>query len=113
MKSPKGFGRNYFIFSAILAYAVQSKLQSQVSSVSSVLHNKIVDEDDEIDENDPSCDILENVFASKTKPCHCNCFYKLKTKIALLINIFIPRCPFYKVCFAFRRTGVHPPFFHY
>jgi hypothetical protein len=41
--------------------------------------------------------------------CHCNCFFKLKTRMTLLLNHYIPRCPFYCTYFAFRRTGVHPP----
>ncbi|GIT98966.1 hypothetical protein TSL1_17870 [Sulfurovum sp. TSL1] len=44
------------------------------------------------------------------KACHCNCFFKLKTRMTLLLNHYIPRCPFYCTYFAFRRTGVHPPF---
>ena len=109
MKSPRGFGKNYFTFSAILAHSVQIKLQSQVSSIYSILHNKIAKEDEELDENDPPCDVLETLCILNAKPCHCNCFYKLKTKIALLINTYIPRCPYYTTYFAFRRTGVHPP----
>jgi hypothetical protein len=26
------------------------------------------------------------------------------------LNHYIPRCPYYTTYFAFRRTGVHPPF---
>jgi len=48
-------------------------------------------------------------FISK-KPCHCDCFFKLKTILSLKINHFIPRCPYYTTYFAFRRTGVHPPY---
>lgn len=44
------------------------------------------------------------------KACHCNCYFKLKTRLALLLNHYIPRCPFYTTFYAFRRTGVHPPF---
>jgi hypothetical protein len=29
----------------------------------------------------------------------------------LLLNHFIPRCPYYTTFYAFRRTGVHPPLF--
>jgi len=43
------------------------------------------------------------------KACHCNCFFKLKTKLALLLHHYIPRCPYYTTFYAFRRTGVHPP----
>ncbi|QFR49432.1 hypothetical protein FJR48_06705 [Sulfurimonas lithotrophica] len=72
MKSPNGFGKNYFTFASFLTFSIQTALVN-------------------------------------SKPCHCDCFFKLKTKIALLINIFIPRCPYYTTYFAFRRTGVHPP----
>ncbi|HIQ27695.1 MAG TPA: hypothetical protein EYH42_04265 [Sulfurovum sp.] len=43
------------------------------------------------------------------KACHCNCYFKLKTRLALLLNHYIPRCPYYTTFYAFRRTGVHPP----
>ncbi|MBE0514005.1 hypothetical protein [Sulfurimonas sp.] len=43
------------------------------------------------------------------KPCHCNLFFKRKIRLVLLLNHFIPRCPYYTTYFAFRRTGVHPP----
>jgi len=45
------------------------------------------------------------------KPCHCNYFYKLKATLMLKTNHFIPRCPYYTTYFAFRRTGIHPPYF--
>ena len=44
-----------------------------------------------------------------TKACHCNCYFKLKTRLALLLHHYIPRCPYYTTFYAFRRTGVHPP----
>ncbi|MCF6310782.1 MAG: hypothetical protein L3J19_10010 [Sulfurimonas sp.] len=112
MKSPKGFAKKYFTFSAILAYTVQNKLQSHVSSIYSLLHNKITKEDEKLNENDPPCDILKTLCVLNVKPCHCNCFYKLKTKITLLWNVYIPRCPYYTTYFAFRRTGTHPPIPH-
>ncbi|SFV89991.1 hypothetical protein MNB_SV-4-1171 [hydrothermal vent metagenome] len=43
--------------------------------------------------------------------CLCNSFYKRKARLVLLLNHFIPRCPYYNTYFAFRRTGVHPPRF--
>jgi len=110
MKTPKGFAKNYFTLTAILAFSVEKKLQSQVSSISSLLHNKISKDEDSLEENDPPCEILEILSTLNTKPCHCNCFFKLLTRLTLLINTFIPRCPFYCTYFAFRRSGVHPPF---
>lgn len=44
------------------------------------------------------------------KACHCNSIFLRKTKLILALNHFIPRCPYYCTYFAFRRTGIHPPF---
>jgi len=45
------------------------------------------------------------------KPCHCHILLTICSKIKIHIYRFIPRCPYYTVCFAFRRTGIHPPKF--
>jgi len=109
VRTPKGFGKNYFTFSSVLAHSVQNDLQSQISRASTLTSKKYADEEDALQEEEPSCELLEALSLQSQKPCHCNCFYNLKTRLALLINHFIPRCPYYTVCFAFRRTGVHPP----
>jgi hypothetical protein len=108
MKILKGFGKNYFTFSAILASSVQQTLHSQVSSIFSLLHSNISKEDNDLEE-DPPCELFL-VSILETKSYHCNCVYNLKTKLILLSYKYIPRCPFYTTYFAFRRTGVHPPF---
>jgi len=103
----RGFGKNYFTLSAILAYSVAYKLQSQVSSAQTLL--RLSDRQDTLEENDPPEDLPDTTTLQEPKPCHCNCYYKRKTRLALLLNHYIPRCPFYCTYFAFRRTGVHPP----
>jgi len=108
VKSPKGFGKNYFTFSAMLAHTVENSLQAQVASCHLLSHHKISQEDDLLEE-DPPLELLVEVPLVSAKPCHCNCFYNLQTKLILLYNTFIARCPYYTTCFAFRRTGVHPP----
>jgi hypothetical protein len=108
VRSPLGFGKKYFTFSSVLAHSVQSTLESQVCRTHSLLQQQYSDEEALLDE-DPPTEILEVIVALNTKPCHCNCFFKVKTRLALLLNTFIPRCPYYTTCFAFRRTGVHPP----
>jgi len=109
MKSPRGFGKKYFTFASMLAHSVSATLQSRETSSTLYLNNKISkDNDDENDESPPE-EIFEALLELNSKPCCCNCFFKLKTKIALLINHYIPRCPYYTTYFAFRRTGVHPP----
>ena len=108
MKSPRGFAKNYFTFSSMLAHSVVPTLASREVSSKLYLQTKTSLENDEIDDSPPE-EIFETLCELNSKPCQCNCFFKLKTKLALLINHFIPRCPFYTVHFAFRRTGVHPP----
>ncbi|MBN2964292.1 hypothetical protein JWV37_05840 [Sulfurospirillum sp. T05] len=65
------------------------------------------------DEDDPPPEPLEAVVCPQTstaKPCHCNCFYKRRTKRALrrskLLSYRRCNCLFY----SFRRTGIHPPY---
>ena len=43
--------------------------------------------------------------------CHCDCVFKSKTALAIILFHFIPRCQYYCAFFAFRRTGTHPPYF--
>ena len=108
MKSPLGFGKNYFTLSSILAHSIEPVMQSQSSSLESTLHRRI-SRDEESQENEPP-DIVEiSQFHNESKPCHCNCFFKIKARLMLQLHHYIPRCPFYTPCFAFRRTGVHPP----
>jgi len=105
----RGFAKNYFTLSSILAHAVAHKLQAQVTSAQTRLrlNNKGALEDD-----DPPEELLEERRALQpVKPCHCNGYYKRRTRLVLLLNHFIPRCPFYTTFYAFRRTGVHPPLF--
>ena len=109
MKSPRGFGKNYFSFTAVLAYSVQNSIDAKVSSIYSLLSNRLLKESEEVDEDDPPLELLETTCFTTDKPCRCNCFYRHKTKLARLIYHYIPRCPYYCTYFAFRRTGVHPP----
>jgi len=59
--------------------------------------------------NELSDIFISNIIVFIKKPCHCNKFFRLKTRLTLLLNHYIPRCPFYCTYFAFRRTGSHPP----
>ncbi|MCF6205432.1 MAG: hypothetical protein L3J47_00870 [Sulfurovum sp.] len=107
----RGFGKNYFTLSAILAHAVVHKLQAQVSSARTLL--SLERNREPLEEADPPEAMLNTQTATlqPVKPCHCNCYYKRKARLVLLLNHFIPRCPFYTTFYAFRRTGVHPPLF--
>jgi hypothetical protein len=109
MRKSRGFGKNYFTLSAILAYSVASKLESQAASAQEHFFSKFFCEEQE-KESPPNELLATTAFLQNTKPCHCNKFFKIRIRLVLLLNHFIPRCPYYTACFAFRRTGVHPPF---
>jgi len=104
----RGFGKNYFSLSTILAYSVAHKLQAQVASAQTLF--RLSNDREVLEDGDPPEELLKESTLQLTKPCHCNCYYKRKTRLALLLNHYIPRCPYYCTYFAFRRTGVHPPY---
>lgn len=66
-------------------------------------------EEDTEDDPPTLTEILLCTYVNTTKPCHCDCLFKRKTRLAISLFKFIPRCPFYCTFFAFRRTGTHPP----
>lgn len=112
MKTPRGFGKAYFTFASILAHSVQNKLQAQVSSIHSLFKKETQKELEKEEESPPDelLDLLCPTLVTATKPCHCDCFFRHKTQLAIHLFHYIPRCPFYTTYFAFRRSGVHPPF---
>jgi len=104
----RGFGKNYFTLSAILAHAVAHKLQAQVVSAQQLL--RLHSDKEPSEEGDPPDELLEiSTALQPVKACHCNGYFKRKARLVLMLNHFIPRCPYYTTFYAFRRTGVHPP----
>lgn len=114
MKSPKGFGKNYFTLAAILAFSVSRHLQNLITLYDFYLKKNFSQKEEEQEEEEaspPTFQILRSFSFLKVRPCHCNCVFALKTKLAIALFHYIPRCPYYNTYFAFRRTGVHPPFY--
>ncbi|MGE0051795.1 MAG: hypothetical protein AB7S49_09740 [Arcobacter sp.] len=112
MKLLNGFGKKYFTLSSIQAYAVAPKLQSIVTSCKNHLNKKLLLSSDCNEEEESPPSLQENLslpILLNSKPCHCDCFFRRRTALAVSLFKFIPRCPFYCTFFAFRRTGVHPP----
>jgi hypothetical protein len=102
----KGFGKRYFKLSSIVAYSTAVKLNSQEVVFSLFKFDKKVQLGEIEDEaEDPPNDIL----LTNKKICNCAKAYCHKVRLTLLLNHFIPRCPYYTTWYAFRRTGVHPP----
>ena len=108
----KGFGKKYFTLASIQAYATQSKLHAKFTALKTNINEKLKISSNSDEEDELSCDIEQSLLSCNivnSKPCHCDCFFKRKTALAVRLFQFIPRCPFYCTFFAFRRTGVHPP----
>jgi hypothetical protein len=108
MKHPKGFGKRYFSLTAIQAYAVAPKLHAISSAF--VLYHTSHHPDGEEKEEDPPPELLEGTSCTLTqKPCHCNCYFRARTKLLLKLVRRIPKCNCKCRFFSFRRTGTHPP----
>jgi len=105
MKTPKGFAKSYFSLSSSVISSLESKkIQYQTSKYFNFLQGEDFDED-----APPTT--LDNInIQQNKKPCHCQYYFKVKTRLMLLLNHYIPRCSYYTTYFAYRRTGVHPPF---
>ncbi|HJE03099.1 hypothetical protein AAX26_00357 [Aliarcobacter thereius] len=107
----KGFGKKYFALASIQAYSCALTLHRTTAAFKSLFISnlKIVSKKDE--EIPLLEDLLQkSCLLQSSKPCHCDCFFRRKTALAVRLFKYIPRCPFYCTFFAFRRTGVHPPF---
>ena len=115
MKLLNGFGKKYFTLSSIQAHSVAPKLHAIVVSCKNHLNKKLLisNEIEEIEESPPNLEeLISFSHLVNSKPCHCDCFFKRRTALAVALFKFIPRCPYYTTYFAFRRTGVHPPLFN-
>lgn len=104
----KKFGKKYFALATIQTYSCTPKLNAIFTICKNRLKTafKVSSNEDELLKD------LEQFLSSsliKAKPCHCECFFKRKTALAVKLFKFIPRCPYYTTYFAFRRTGIHPP----
>jgi len=110
MKLLKGFGKNYFSLSAIQAYSSAKTLHSSLTSSSFFTYKKYLENDEFEEESPPDLLELPEVLEQNTKICLCHRHHTNYSKLTVLLNHFIPRCPYYTTYFAFRRTGVHPPF---
>lgn len=106
----RGFGKRYFTLASILAHSVMPRLQAQTTIYSSLKYKVFTQECADEEDSPPDEPLLfTNSILQTNKACHCNCVFKKRIRLILLLNHFIPRCPFYTKYFAFRRTGVHPP----
>lgn len=111
MKHLNGFGKKYFTFCSMTMHSTAKKLHDIQTNHKNFIH-KLFTTSNEDEESPPEEELLLLVSSCilQTKACHCNCVFNLKAKLAILKFKYIPRCPYYTTYFAFRRTGVHPPY---
>ena len=110
----RGFGKRYFTLASVLAHSVAPGLHAVTQQCRRRVRTRTSEhEANETDEISPPLSLIESLttLLHDAKPCHCNCFFKRKARLILMLNHYIPRCPYYCTYFAFRRTGVHPPLF--
>jgi hypothetical protein len=108
----KGFGKKYFTLASIQAHSTAPKLHAIFTAINNSINEKLKISSNKDEEDELSRNTVENLLSNSlvnSKPCHCDCFFKRKTALAVRLFRFIPRCPYYTTYFAFRRTGVHPP----
>jgi len=110
MKTPKGFGKNYFSLSAICAYSNGVTLQAQCSSFTQVCRNisfeTLEEEIDPLEELESL--LLETTTKIKTSSCHCNCFFK--NRLYTLSQLFKFHIQTFFIFFK-TRSGISPPYF--
>lgn len=108
MKYLRGFGKRYFRFASIIAYNTMSKLHSNETASKQIFSDYYIESNiDKTDDDPPPINLLP--LLENAKVCRCAKAYKQIVRLTLLLNHFIPRCPYYTTWYAFRRTGTHPP----
>jgi len=108
MRTPKGFGKNYFSLSAICAHSTGAKLHAQCSAFTQTSRNLSFET---LEEEDDPLEELELLASSssitqKSSSCHCNCIFKNRLYTLLQYFKFIQQTFF---IFNKNRSGISPP----
>ncbi len=72
MRTPKGFGKNYFTLAAIQATVSQVTMHSQTVIMQNALHVSF-DEEDSLEEEPPE-ELLLSPIVINSKAVHCSCY---------------------------------------
>ena len=112
LRTPKGFGRNYFSLTAIQATVTAITIHA-VCTTTQFLSETLNFSDESLEADDPLLCLLsplsitsENDQRSSTRTCHCNCYFKRTTR-----NIFISLFQKFKPKYFFPNivSGIAPP----
>jgi len=108
MRTPKGFGKNYFSLSAICAYSNGVLLQAQCSSFTHLSRNLSYEslEEEDLPLEELEALLLETTVKISNSSCHCNCFFKNLLYTLTQLFKFYPQTFF---IFLKTRSGTAPP----
>lgn len=108
----KGFGGKYFSLQAITATVNAITLHNHAVRIYSCHTYRSFSSDESIDESPPNelDQLLEAIepFTPKVSrcQCHCNCFFRRRTRCALYVASFVPKLRF---LFRYFHTDTSPP----
>lgn len=108
----KGFGGKYFSLQAITATASTITLHKRSVRTRNCHTRRYSTADESIDESPPDeLDLLFEAIEPFTPKvsrcqCHCNCFFRRRTRRALYIASFVPKLRF---LFRYFHTDTSPP----
>ena len=107
MRTPKGFGKNYFTLAAIQATVVQHHLSATSVRVnaSHLIHADWEQEESESEELEEL--LCSSTFALPSHAGHCNCFYKRITRNRIRHNNR-PKLP--NLIYLYTNSVTSPPF---
>jgi len=117
MRTPKGFGRNYFSLTAIQATVTAVTIHAVQSATQLLSHQFSSEKESEDDPNDPLLIQLSPLtLASESDPrplprsCHCNCYFKRHTR-----NTFISLYSKFRPKYYCKHlvSGISPPLLTY
>lgn len=111
MRTPKGFGKNYFSLSAICAYSSAAVLHAQCTSFTQSSRNISFEMPEEEEDPLEELELLQcSTVRPKSSSCHCNCYFK---RLLYILTQFLK---FQKqTFFIYRntRSGISPPSFNF
>ena len=106
MRLPKGFGKNYFTLRAITATTNQVTLNAVCSRVQTFHMNNFYSDELEAECEDEELAATLGTLELSLKPCHCNCFYKRRTRKAIKLH---PKQKSKPQIFVTLNTSISPP----
>lgn len=86
MRSPRGFGKNYFTLSAIQAYASAKRIEQTANRVRIHRENRLQIADEVSEAGDPPDDVLIPIEPLPSHGGQCNCLFARRSRLCLRNN---------------------------